>query len=134
MVTSTWGEWRARYPRTLVLSPETGHQRDYSEGAAYRDYFSVQDLMFEVSRKDRRLKNKDEVLIIRLKGKTPLAIATRLLERKPVFEYRHEGAALTVKTDKSGANRVYLGERQIPAYRAFWFGWYAQFPETALVK
>lgn len=134
VVTSTWGEWRARYPRTLVLSPETGHQRDYSEGAAYRDYFSVQDLMFEVSRKDRRLKNKDEVLIIRLKGKTPLAIATRLLERKPVFEYRHEGAALTVKTDKSGANRVYLGERQIPAYRAFWFGWYAQFPETALVK
>ena len=134
VVTSTWGEWRTRYPETLVLSLETGHKRDYSEGAAYRDYFGTQELMFEVSRKDRRLKNKDEVLVIRLEGKTPLAIAVRLLERQEAFEYIHEGVAMTVRTDKSGANRAYVDGRRIPAHRAFWFGWYAQFPESILVK
>lgn len=134
VVTSTWGEWRRRHPGTLVLSTETGHQRDYSEGAAYRAYFGSQELMFGVSRKDRRLKNKDEVLIVRLQGKTPLAISTKLLERQKVFEYRHEGEELVVRTDGSGANRVYRDGQRIPAYRAFWFGWYAQFPETILLK
>ena len=35
-VTTTWGEWRRRHPQTDVLSLDTGHERDYSEGAAYR--------------------------------------------------------------------------------------------------
>jgi len=130
VVTTTWEEWRARYPETLVLSLETGYRRDYSEGAAYRNYFGTQDLMFEVSRRDGRLKNKDEVLIVRLEGKKPLAIAVRTLERKPEFELRHEGVALVVRD----ANRVYVGERRVPAFRAFWFGWITQFPETVLVR
>jgi len=86
--------------------------------------------MFEVSRRDGRLKNKDEVLIVRLEGKKPLAIAVRTLERKPEFELRHEGVALVVRD----ANRVYVGERRVPAFRAFWFGWITQFPETVLVR
>ena len=32
VVTTTWGEWRRTHPETTVLSLETGHQRDYSEG------------------------------------------------------------------------------------------------------
>ncbi len=134
VVTTTWGEWRAQFPKTLVLSPDTGHKRDYSEGAAYRSYFGTDELMFAVSKRDSRLKNKDEVLVIRLEGKRPLAIAVRLLERRPEFEVAHEGVDLTVRTGEGGSNRVYAGDRRIPAHRAFWFGWYAQFPDTVLVK
>jgi hypothetical protein len=65
VVTTTWGEWRRMHPDTLVLSRDTGHQRDSSEGAAYRDYFATDRLMFEVPRVDDRLDNKDEVLVIR---------------------------------------------------------------------
>ena len=36
------------HPGTTVLSLETGHERDYSEGAAYRDYFATDELMFAV--------------------------------------------------------------------------------------
>ena len=64
MVTTTWGEWRARHPETTVLSLETGQQRDYSEGAAYRDYFSTDQLMFQVQARDDRLDNKDEVVVM----------------------------------------------------------------------
>jgi len=41
-----------------VLSLETGHERDYSEGAAYRDYFSNDTLYFQVPHDDQRLRNK----------------------------------------------------------------------------
>ena len=49
-----------------MLSLDTGHRRDYSEGAAYRTYFGTDDLMFRVSNVDRRLANKEEVLVLRL--------------------------------------------------------------------
>ena len=67
-----------------MLSLETGHTRDYSEGAAYRDYFSNDRLMFQVPGEDDRLSNKDEVLVMRLPDPSigasqPLAIAERFL-------------------------------------------------------
>ena len=140
VVTTTWGEWRADHPQTSVLSLQTGYHRDYGEGVAYHDYFATQELMFPVSRTDLRLRNKDEVLGIRLPGKKPLAFSVLYLNKNPKVTYTHEGVALEILTSPHGANRVYrrghAGEEaaRVPAYRAFWFGWYAQFPNTILVK
>ena len=176
VVTTTWGEWRRMHPETTVLSPETGHQRDYSEGAAYRDYFSTDRLMFDVSRADDRLKNKDEVVVMLLDDgsgvRYPLAIAVDFLDEHRVCHGEHAGRRLVVVTSPDGANRVYdaadvrlarvlddgrvvdgagAGWRvtedaliaeadpntrlaRVAAQRAFWFGWYAQFPETVLIK
>lgn len=133
IVTTNWGEWRRKYPHTQVLSLDTGYRRDYSEGAAYRDYFATDELMFDVARRDTRLRNKDEVLVIRLKGKRPLAVAAKFLQRRPLHKLEHEGVKLTIRTD-GGANLVFVEGQPIPAHRAFWFGWYAQFPETVLVR
>ncbi len=134
VVTTTWREWREAYPKTTVLTLDTGHNRDYAEGAAYREYFGTGRLMFEVSRHDKRLRNKDEILAIRLPGKKPLAIAVNLLRKRRDFAYTHEGVALSIQTSKSGASIVRAAGKRIPAHQAFWFGWYAQFPDTALVK
>lgn len=106
VVTSTWGEWRRRHPRTRVLSVDTGHQRNYDEGAAYRDYFATDRLMFAVPALDRRLPNKAEVLALRLDGE-PLAIAADYLARHPVHHDRLGTTDLIVLTDASGANRAY---------------------------
>ena len=177
-VTTTWGEWRREHPETTVLSIETGFDRDYSEGAAYRDYFSTDALMFGVSRTDDRLLNKDEVLVMLLDtesdpaGMLPVAIFTELLDRNRIFPVRFEEHSLVVITSPEGANRVYdagdvgfaarpdaeritdeTGQRwileedaliseaapdlrlnRVTANRAFWFGWFAQFPETRLVR
>jgi hypothetical protein len=231
VVTTTWGEWRKLHPDTTVLSLETGHERDYSEGAAYRGYFASDDLMFSVSQTDGRLRNKDEVLALRLQpggdperndrervtgegvaselvmvaaaagegtagkvgasegegaagvaGDLPLAISVDFLARHPVYELDFAGQGLVIVTSPAGANRVYrrgghsfAAEREdeaggraaaaggslrdlegrrwlvtevalvleqdpevrlerVPAYRTFWFGWYAQFPETQLIR
>jgi len=172
VVTTTWGEWRRRHPDTTVLSIDTGFDRDYSEGAAYRDYFATDEIMFAVPELDDRLKNKDEVLALRFDraGEERLAIAAEFLEKNPVYQDRLGPISFVVVTDESGANRVYEagdhrftsydgaatvidsegarwtlteealvspdGERfeRLPAHRAFWFGWYAAYPETRLVK
>jgi hypothetical protein len=169
VVTTTWREWRRRHPETLVLSLDTGHRRDYSEGAAYREYFATDRLMFTVPKLDGRLPNKAEVLALR-SGKEQLAIAADFLLANPVYHHRLDARELVVLTDASGANRVYEaagirfeswdGEtlardraggswkvdesaltgprgrtlRRLPAHRAFWFGWYAAYPDTRLVK
>jgi Protein of unknown function (DUF3179) len=65
VVTTTWKEWRSRHPGTQVLSLETGHQRNYDEGVAYREYFATDQLMFNVQHKDARLANKAEILALR---------------------------------------------------------------------
>lgn len=172
VVTTTWGAWKARHPATTVLSLDTGHQRDYGEGAAYRDYFATDRLMFGVPKLDSRLPNKAEVLALRSRGKgaEQLAIAADHLARNPVYHGRLGGRGFVVFTDASGANRVYesanhrfvswdgnasvrdgagrtwtLAEdrlsgpgsaelERLPAHRAFWFGWYAAYPATRLVK
>ena len=109
VVTTTWGEWRRRYPQSQVLSLNTGHARDYSEGTAYRDYFATDELMFSVPQLDKRLKNKDEVLglIFSQHPESPLAISAEFLSKHPLYQDQVGTVPFVVLTDKSGANRVY---------------------------
>lgn len=183
VVTTTWGEWRKRHPDTAVLSIETGYQRDYSEGAAYRAYFGTDELMFDVSAHDGRLPNKAEVLVIRsttpfdslvttLTETPPFAISVDRLSEEPVFQTTIGDTDIVVVTSVGGASRAYAsgthrfvetdGEKtvvdsegrewlvneddlqagfdsdlrlpRIPTHRAFWFGWYAQHPDTVLIE
>jgi hypothetical protein len=178
VVTTTWGEWRTQHPTSTVLSIDTGHDRDYSEGAAYRDYFSTDRLMFRVPKVDTRLKNKDEILGVLVPavggGRQAIAFSADYLSRERIHHQSVEGRHFVVLTTRRGANRVFelpsadarirswvndglvrdsqggqwrvteealvhetAPEHRLPrvaAFRAFWFGWYAQFPDTILVK
>ena len=119
VVTTTWGEWRRRHPDTKVLTLDTGHSRDYGEGAAYRDYFATDELMFQVPVLDARLKNKDEVFTVLLAAHPdrPLAISADFLAANPVHHDAIEDTALVVLTDPSGANRAYAsGDVTIASY------------------
>ncbi|MEM6301197.1 MAG: DUF3179 domain-containing protein [Pseudomonadota bacterium] len=109
VVTTTWGEWKRRNPRTTVLALNTGYQRDYGEGAAYRDYFGDDELMFNTPFSDQRLANKREVLALRFAGapKQQLAIDTEFLRNNPVYTNRIGQQEFVVLTDVTGANRVY---------------------------
>lgn len=107
VVTSTWGEWRQRHPQTQVLSIESGHKRDYAEGAAYRNYFATDELMFPVPQPDARLQNKAEVFGVLLHDAGAVAMSAEFLARHPVYHDRIGTTSVVVLTDKSGANRAY---------------------------
>ncbi|MEM7363726.1 MAG: DUF3179 domain-containing protein [Pseudomonadota bacterium] len=68
LVSTTWRQWREAHPTTQVMNGETGHQRDYSPGAAYSDYFNSPDLMFPARTDDRKLRQKARVFAIRISG------------------------------------------------------------------
>ena len=172
VVTTTWGEWHRRHPDTTVLSLDTGFTRDYSEGAAYGEYFASDELMFGVPKLDHRLKNKDEVLGLHFSQpkSEPLAISVDFLRKNPIYHDRVNANEIVALTDKSGAIRVYethetrfkhwnqdnelidekgirwqLNEeslkssingrtlKRLSSHRAFWFGWFAAFPNTRLI-
>lgn len=65
---TTWADWLAQNPDTVVLSPDTGHRRDYRPGAAYSAYFDSPELMFPALVDDGTLAAKDFVFGIRAPG------------------------------------------------------------------
>ena len=105
-VTSTWGQWKQTHPDTTVLSLNTGHDRNYDEGVAYREYFATDELMFSTSKSDGRLLNKDEVLALR-EGADQLAISVDFLLKNPVYHEKIGETDIVVLTDESGASRAY---------------------------
>jgi hypothetical protein len=68
VVIASWSDWKARHPDTKVLAQETGHQRDYSPGAAYGPYFASPELMFPTNVDQSKLKQKDLVFALRSSG------------------------------------------------------------------
>ena len=109
VVTTTWGAWRARHPKTKVLSLDTGHTRDYGEGVAYQNYFSTDQLMFSTPFNDDSLANKQEVLALRFPAAPDkqLAIDSEFLMRNTLYTNQIGQQQFVVLTDQSGANRVY---------------------------
>lgn len=116
LVTTTWGEWKELHPDTTVLSLDTGYQRDYGEGVAYKGYFATDELMFTVPRIDSRLKNKDEVLAFRDENEQ-LAIAVKLLASKQVHHDKIGSQNMVVLSDSEGTSRAYeVGEVQFKSW------------------
>ncbi len=107
-VTTTWGAWRKRHPKTRVLSLETGHKRDYGSGVVYQDYFASPDLMFPAIVRDESVaKRKDVVFGIR-----DVAAARAW----PVEAFR----ATPIINDAVGARSVVLiGDAEAQTVRAY---------------
>ncbi len=112
VVTTKWKNWKADHPKTKVLDIDTGFERNYDEGEAYKSYFANDRLMFPVPSDDDRLANKAEVLIIRSpRFKTdPLAISIKYLKKKKIHHNTIADKNVLVITEKDGASRVYYSK------------------------
>ena len=106
VVTTTWKKWKTQHPTTSVLSLETGHERDYGEGVAYRDYFATDQLKYSVGTIDDRLKNKAPVLALR-QSKDALAISVDFLRQHQVYHGTVGTRDFVVLSDDAGTCRVF---------------------------
>ncbi len=111
VVTTTWGAWSQLHPTTTVLDLNTGHQRNYDEGEAYRQYFSSDELMFPVPLKDNRLNNKTEIIGLPPENdsSTPLAIDLLFLSRNNIFQFENDDKNYVCIATESGT-RIYEAE------------------------
>lgn len=186
VVLTTWADWQAQHPDTLVLDIDTGFERNYAPGAAYGDYFAYDDTMFPVWQRSDLLAPKDQIFAIRI-DELPKAypIATLIDEQvvndrlgetdvvllapqeiievqgesqrrgpvtyragSPVRAYERAahtfapGSEANTLVDEDGAiwqvtEEALLGPdgqalSRLGGHLAYWFGWYAFFPTTAV--
>ncbi len=129
---TTWHDWRARRPQTLVLSADTGHSRDYRRDP-YADYRLSPEIMFPIGEIDPRLAPKDIVVGVRI-GETAKAypLATLL---GGSFRDEVGGHSLLVDWDPV-ARRATISEADsgevLPSVVAYWFAWDAFHPDAEL--
>jgi Protein of unknown function (DUF3179) len=158
IVVTTWGEWRRRHPDTTVLSLATGHDRDYNV-EPYKEYFASEKNMFPVPFELNKLKLKDKVFALRI-GEIKKAYPMDTIARKRILTDKVEGKQIAIISDDSGwSARAYYCEgdkrpdkswiaeeealnspdgkwkcKRVAGHIAYWFGWYAQFPNTLLYE
>lgn len=109
VVTTTWGEWKKRHPKTTALSLNTGHRRDYGEGVAYQSYFATDEVMFSVPKLDTRLPNKREIVALRnSEPDSAIAVDTEYLKKNRLYNLKVGKDQVLIVTTPAGESRVYL--------------------------
>lgn len=130
---TTWSRWRAAHPETLVLSTDTGFDKDYSRDP-YAKYRGAAGLMFPVSAEDDRIHPKSVVHGFDTGGMR-VAYAQALLEKNGSHVSDFGDLELTATLHDDGS--VTLEDQHSESYvgtRLFWFAWYTFHPDTELVQ
>ena len=133
---TNWADWRELHPDTLVLSTDTGYQRNYNS-SPYLSYEQSNRLMFDVENRNRAYANKDLVLGLSI-GDRHRAYPLEELEKQGAERFNDELAEqqLTVVWSES-ANSAHVldqSETEIPTVLAYWFAWYAFHPQTEIFR
>ncbi len=127
---TTWKKWRSKHPTTDVLTPTTGHVRDYSKDP-YEDYYKSRSGLFGFLKGGPGAEDKELVVGIEIFGKTRAYKLDQLRREKSITDslggrnitlsYTPETDLLTVK-DESG--------QQIESMLLYWFVWHSIYPDS----
>ncbi|NOZ38799.1 MAG: DUF3179 domain-containing protein [Planctomycetes bacterium] len=131
---TTWGDWQSRYPATTVLSPDTGHRRNYSR-SPYASYFATPSLMFPVQPTSDQLPAKEKILGVRAGDKVRAYPRSIFSEQRRRVEDQLDGKHLVVEFDPATESlRVVEADEGVTWMYSLWFSWYAMHPETEVFE
>jgi len=132
---TTWKQWQAQHPDTLVLSNQTGYPVNYDR-TPYPGYEKHKRLLFPVSHRNRQFSPKQRVLGVTLNGRHRAYPLSELVSGEPPLIDRFQGHTLKIQFDPE-QDTAWIepdpGGRLSPdfsAVLAYWFAWYAFHPET----
>ena len=127
---TTWQDWLSRHPYTQVLSPETGHTRDYTRNP-YARYFETPKLMFPAQPTDDRLPAKEPVLALWTKQTNRAYPLSSFSAEQNQLEGTLDGKKFTILFNPSSNSlRIEKADDGIHWLYTFWFAWYAMHPDT----
>ena len=131
---TTWQDWRQRHPQTAVLSPRTGHRRNYQNNP-YRRYFASGNLMFPARPFSNALPAKSEVLGI-WTGRGARAYPLAALARTdPTLQEELDGLKFTLQYNPQAKSvRIVQADEGLQWMYSFWFAWYAFHPQTEVFR
>ncbi|MBU1992489.1 MAG: DUF3179 domain-containing protein [Patescibacteria group bacterium] len=112
-----WKYVKKKYTDALVLSRETGTDRDYDH-SPYEVYLNSDKLYFDISRTDDRLKKKDIVYGIELNGTAKAYPDTSLEDEWLITDIIGETPVLILKNPQTGT---------VKAFKSYVYGWPVEF-------
>jgi hypothetical protein len=130
---TTWGKWKREHPGTVVLSPDTGYERDYGRDP-YAGYASSPRVMFSVQPSSDRYSPKEWVIGIVINEEAKAYAFSELSRQPAVFTDKVGGARIHVHYDEESktASVTDEGGTLLPSVTAYWFAWHAFYPESAI--
>lgn len=126
-----WQTWRQAHPDTLVLSMDTGVDRDYGDSRRYDEYDQSERLAFPIADRDLTIHPKSVVFGFEINGHK-LAVFEDRLDDATRIETQLGDLSLVIERDQDGSVRATDEDGNIhPSIRVFWFAWYNFHPDTA---
>ncbi len=129
----TWSAWLQQHPKSLLLSRDTGHQRNYDEDP-YAEYKQLPIIWFPTLHADWRVPDKSWVAGITV-GDEALALPFKELDKlKSALAVTVGGQLLEVQWDKAAqtARAFDTNGKEFPITSGYWFAWVTFHPDTAL--
>jgi hypothetical protein len=141
VVHTSWSDWRRRHPRTLVLSLDTGHNRDYGRDP-YAGYELSEQLIFPVQFRSEGFHPKERVLGVSLGGAAKAYPFVELGKRAGTadgatsFDDEVGGKPVRIRFDPAHqvAEAFDASGQPIAGTTLFWFAWYAFNPATQVYR
>lgn len=129
------GEWLSRYPKSMVLSQETGHRRDYSR-TPYGNYEHSQKIYFPVRYEDKRFHPKERVLGMKVGEKTKAYPFSELSKLNMQLKDEINGESIVVQFDQKTGTAFATDKKGkvLQSLTSFWFAWYTFHPETEVFQ
>ena len=127
----SWQTWRKRNTDTLVLSDNTGYDRNYAIDP-YKGYYRVAGVMFPVGNVRTDLPAKDRVLGIQINQSTKAYPLKWLQTRPGTHKDQLDGEIIEIQVDSNGevvSVRNHNGQPIVATF-AYWFAWQAFHPTT----
>ena len=139
VVHTSWGDWLVRHPDTLVLSQDTGFNRNYFVDP-YLGYDRDASNMFPVRFRSEGYHPKEQVLGLILNGKVKAYpfIELAKMANNTFIEIADElaGQPVYIRYNATHRSAEAIDEKGeiLPSITLFWFAWYAFHPETEVFR
>lgn len=132
---TTWSDWLATHPESLLLSRKTGFDRDYRR-EPYAGYEDSTGVWFPVKHRDPRFHPKERVLGLELDGTFKAYPISELSRQRGQLRDRFAGRELRIEylPNSKSARILDVSGNQLPTVNAYWFAWYAFHPETEVYR
>lgn len=127
----SWKHWREAHPDTSVLSPATGHVRNYSR-SPYGDYERNDRLYFPVPL-DSRYAPKVQTLGIRLPdGRARAYPAPEVIAAGGIVREVFAGLEIEVRYDARRVEFEVRAPDSVAIVEGYWFAWLAFHPDSSV--
>jgi hypothetical protein len=132
---TTWVDWKNKHPNSLVLSQDTGHNRDYSR-SPYVGYDKSQAIYFPIKKTDKRYHPKEWVLGVKYKGITKAYPFSELSQTDGKIHDLIQNTSITITFDAQHQSAIVNNSQGqvIPSTVSYWFAWMAFYPESMVYK